>query len=37
MEKNKFLEKYGAWLFIVGVIVFIIVLKLIGFPGILVN
>ncbi len=37
MEKNKFLEKYSVWFFLGGVIVLIVVLKLIGFPGILVN
>lgn len=34
-EGNKFMNKYGAWVFIVGVVLLIVVLKLIGFPEIL--
>jgi hypothetical protein len=35
MEKNKFMEKYGMWLFVAGLILIFIFLKLIGFPEIL--
>lgn len=34
-EGNKFMNKYGAWVFIVGVVILIVILKLIGFPEIL--
>lgn len=34
-EENTFMKKYGAWVFIGGVIVLIVILKLIGFPEIL--
>lgn len=37
MEKDKFMEKYGVWLFVVGLILFFVFLKLIGFPEILMN
>lgn len=32
---DKFKEKYGVWLFIGGLILIIVFLKLIGFPEIL--
>jgi len=35
MKKDKFLEKYGMWLFVGGLVLFFIILKLIGFPEIL--
>lgn len=35
MEKQKFSQKYGVWIFLLGIVVFFIVLKLIGFPEIM--
>ncbi len=35
MEKNKFVNKYGALLYLAGIIIIFIVLKLIGFPEVL--
>jgi hypothetical protein len=35
MEKKKFSQKYGVWFFLLGIVVFFIVLKLIGFPEIM--
>lgn len=35
MEKNKFLSKYAPLIYLGGIIIFFIILKLIGFPEIL--
>ena len=35
MKKDKFMEKYGMWLFVGGLVAIFIILKLIGFPEIL--
>ena len=32
MEKKKFMEKYGVLLFLGGLIIFFVILKLIDFP-----
>ena len=34
-EGNKFMQKYGVWFFLLGIIFLIVFLKLIGFPEIL--
>jgi len=35
MKKGRFMEKYGMWLFVGGLVAIFIILKLIGFPEIL--
>ncbi len=35
MEKKNFYEKYAMWLFVGGLVLIFIILKLIGFPEIL--
>jgi hypothetical protein len=35
MEENKFMNKYGFLVVVIGIIVVFVVLKLLGFPGFL--
>jgi len=35
MTPDKFKQKYGVWIFVVGIVAIFVLLKLIGFPEIL--